>query len=322
MMKPLKGIKVLDVTYYLPGPYAAMRLAKMGATVIKVEPPGGDPAKTMGDGIVHRANNEEKNIVEIDLKTPEGQLSMVELIKTTDVILESFRPGVMERLGFSYETMKKYKPDIVYCSLTGYGHKSPLAEFGSHDINYMALSGLLSQFIDEKGNPVPPKNTIADYVGALNVTEGILAALVHKYKTGEGSFVDVAIADALFSFQGTHQAYIDAGISEQGIPEIDGTRIAYGIYKTKDQRHIALGALEPKFWDNFCIFANRPEWKSIAFNKVGTAAHGEVCAFIETYTWDEWLEISLRTDFCVTPVMDVTELSKHPHWQLKVLSLK
>ena len=313
---------MLDVTYYLPGPYAAMRLAEMGATVIKVEPPGGDPAKMMGDGIVHRANNKGKEIVEIDLKTSEGQLSMVELIKTADVILESFRPGVMERLGFSYETMKKYKPDIVYCSMTGYGHKSPLAEFGSHDINYMALSGVLAQFIDAEGNPVPPKNTIADYVGALNVTEGILAALVRKLQTGEGSFVDVALADSMFSFQETHLAYIEQGISEHGIPEIDGTRIAYGLYETKDHRHVALGALEPKFWDNFCVFANRPDWKRMAFRKVGTPEHEEVSAFFGFYTWHEWLEISLRTDFCVTPVMSVTELSKHPHWQSKAISLK
>lgn len=315
MKKLLKGIKVLDVTYYLPGPYAAMRLADMGATVIKVEPPEGDPAKTMGAGIVHEVNNKGKEIVAIDLKTSEGQRTMMELLTTADVLLESFRPGVMERLGFGYGAVKKQKPDIIYCSMTGYGHYSPLVELGSHDINYMALSGILSQFIDEEGAPAPPKNTIADYVGALNVTEGILAALVHKLKTGEGSFVDVAIADAMLSFQGTHQAYIEKELSESGIPEIDGTRIAYGLYRTKDNRHVALGALETKFWDNFCTFANRPDWKQIAFNQTGTPEHAEVEAFFETYTWQEWLDISLITDFCVTPVMNVSELLTHPHWQ-------
>ena len=196
----LTGIKVLDVTYYLPGPNAAMRLAKMGATVIKVEPPKGDPAKTLGAGIVHQANNIGKEIVTIDLKTSEGQQVMRELIETADILLESFRPGVMERLGFSYEAVKKLKPDMVYCSMTGYGHKSPLVNFGSHDINYMALSGMLSQLIDEEENPVSPKNTIADYVGALHATEGILAALVNKLKTGKGAFVDIAIADAMLVF--------------------------------------------------------------------------------------------------------------------------
>lgn len=318
----LTGIKVLDVTYYLPGPNAAMRLAKMGATVIKVEPPEGDPAKTLGGGIVHEANNIGKEIVTIDLKTSVGQQMMMELIKTADVLLESFRPGVMERLGFSYEVVKKYKPDIVYCSMTGYGRWSLLAKFGSHDINYMALSGILSQFINEKRVPIPPQNTIADYVGALNVTEGILAALVHKFKTGEGSFVDIAIADAVLSFQETHLVYLDKGISERGIPEIDGTRIAYGLYRTKDHRHVVLGALEPKFWDNFCTFADRPEWKQIAFKQRGTAEHAEVSTFFGKYTWDEWLDISLSTDFCVTPVMNISELSKHPYWQSKVLTIK
>ena len=319
-MKPLRGIKVLDVTYYLPGPYAAMRLAEMGATVIKVEPPGGDPAKYMGSGIVHKANNGGKKIITIDLKTHEGQLSMVKLIETADVILESFRPGTMERLGFGYEAVKKYKPGIVYCSMTGYGHLGPLAKFGSHDINYMALSGVLAQFIDEGGNPVPPKNTIADYVGALNVSEGILAALIHKLRTGEGAYVEIAIADAMRSFQGTHLGYIEAGVSERGIPEIDGTRIAYGIYRTKDHRHVVLGALEPKFWGNFCTFANRPDWHQQAFLKVGTEEHKEVSAFFASYTWAEWLDISLRTDFCVTPVMQVSELEKHPHWRTEAIS--
>ena len=317
----LTGIKVLDVTYYLPGPNAAMRLAKMGATVIKVEPPKGDPAKTLGAGIVHQANNIGKEIVTIDLKTSEGQQVMRELIETADILLESFRPGVMERLGFSYEAVKKLKPDMVYCSMTGYGHKSPLVNFGSHDINYMALSGMLSQLIDEEENPVSPKNTIADYVGALHATEGILAALVNKLKTGKGAFVDIAIADAMLSFQGTHLAYLDKGISEGGIPEIDGTRIAYGLYRTKDNRHVALGALEPKFWDNLCHFAKRLDWQEIAMKSKGSAEHAEVCRFFETYTWDEWLEISLRTDFCVTPVMRISELSQHPHWQLKALTV-
>jgi alpha-methylacyl-CoA racemase len=320
-MNLLSGIKVLDLTYYLPGPYAAMRLAEMGADVIKVEPPEGDPAKSSSKGIVYRSNNRGKEFVTIDLKTTEGKAEFVELINIADVLLESFRPDVMKRLGFDYEAVKEIKPDIVYCSMTGYGRNSPLSAFGSHDLNYMALSGILSQFTDAEGNPAHPKNTIADYIGAVAVSEGILAALVHKFRTGKGAYVDIAIADELLKFQGTHLAYLDEGLSESGIPEIDGNRICYGIYSTKDGRHVVLGALEPKFWDNFCTFANRPDWKDNAYLRTGTTEHVEVCKFFKSLTWDEWLDISCKTDFCVTPVMNITELSKHPHWQAKGISM-
>jgi len=321
-MKMLSGINVLDVTYYLPGPYAAMRLAYMGAHVIKVEPPGGDPAKIMSGGIVHHANNEGKEFVTIDLKTVEGKASMIELIKKSDVLLESFRPGAMKRLGFDYDTVKALKPDIIYCSMTGYGQSGILTEVGSHDINYLAMSGILSQLTNQEGNPIHPQNTIADYCGAVAVSEGILAALVQKFRTGEGAFVDIAIADVLVDFQGTHLAYNEKGISDRGIPEIDGTHICYGLYPTKDGRHVALGALEPKFWDNFCDFAKHPEWKGYAFCATGTPEHSEVSAYIATMTWSEWLAISLRTDFCLTPVMRVSDLSEHPYWQAKGIGHK
>jgi alpha-methylacyl-CoA racemase len=319
-MKMLEGINVLDVTYYLPGPYAAMRLAEMGAHVIKVEPPGGDPAKTMSGGVVHQANNKGKEFVTMDLKTEEGKASMIELIKKADVLLESFRPGVMKRLGFDYDTIKALKPDIIYCSMTGYGQNGPLSAVGSHDINYMALSGVLSQLADCEGNPVHPQNTLADYVGALAVSEGILAALVKRFRTGQGAFVNIALTDALLDFQGTHLAYNEQGISDRGIPEIDGTSICYGLYPTKDGRHVALGALEPKFWDNFCEFAKHPEWKQSGFYATGTPEHSEVSEFIASHTWSEWLDISCRTDFCLTPVMRITELFEHPYWQAKGIS--
>lgn len=316
-MEALKGIKVLDVTYYLPGPYAAMRLVEMGADVVKVEPPGGDPAKTMSSGIVYQVNNKGKQLVTLDLKTAEGKTELTELIKRSDVLLESFRPGVMKRHGFDYESVKAIKPDIIYCSMTGYGQDSPLSSAGSHDLNYMALSGVLSQFSDCKGNPVHPTNTIADYVGAVAVSEGILAALVQKFRTGEGAFVDIAIVDTILDFQRTHLAYFEGNLSDRGIPEIDGTLICYGLYETKDGRHVAIGALESKFWENFCEFAARPDWENWAGLRTGTPQHTEVSEFFATRTWDEWLDISCKTDFCVTPVMKVNDLLKHPYWQAK-----
>ncbi|HEX5564154.1 MAG TPA: CaiB/BaiF CoA-transferase family protein, partial [Sporosarcina sp.] len=275
-MKMLEGIKILDVTYYLPGPYASMRLAEMGADVIKVEPPEGDPARTLSGGVVHRANNKGKQFRFLDLKSEVGKEEMLELIRGTDVLIESFRPGVMERLGFGYKTCAAYNPGLIYCSMTGYGQTGPIAECGSHDLNYMALSGLLSQLTDQQGHPIHPRNTIADYVGAMAVTEAILAALVQRGKTGKGAYLDVSITDALQAFQGTHRAYAEEGLSNRGIPEIDGSYVSYGIYETKDKRHVVLAALEPKFWRNFCAFAERPDWLEHNQARIGSEIHREI----------------------------------------------
>lgn len=253
---------MLDVTYYVPGPYAGMRLAEMGAEVIKVEPPAGDPARYMGGGLVHRANNAGKTIITIDLKTEKGLEEMRSLIKTADVLLETFRPGVMDKLGLGYEAVKRIKPDLVYCSLSGYGQTGPLALHGSHDLNYLALSGILEQLTDENGCPVHPANTLADYSGGLLASEQIVSALLRKFRTGEGVHLDIALAEAMAGFQGIHNIYHSEGVSDHGIPEISGSRISYAIYGTKDRRYITLGALEEKFWHTFCEWAGRPEWRN------------------------------------------------------------
>lgn len=313
-MKPLENIKVLDMTYYLPGPFAAMRLAELGAHVLKVEPPEGDPALTMSGGIVHRANNKGKKIIHLDLKSETGKAELVHQIHQADVLLQSFRPGVMERLGFGYEEVKAINPAIVYCSMTGYGANSPLANFGSHDLNYLALSGVLAQITDSKGRPIIPKNTLADYAGAYAVSEAILAALVKRYRTGKGSEMDISITDALATFQVTNLEYLVAGISDHGIPEIDGSYIAYNLYETKDGRYVGIAALERKFWMNFCLFAQRPDWIDDQFERIDSPVHEELTKFFAARTWKTWLEVSLETDFCLTPVMALGELDKHPHW--------
>lgn len=313
-MKPLKDIRVLDMTYYLPGPFAAMRLGEMGAEVVKIEPPGGDPSFSMSGGVIHRANNRGKKIVYLDLKTAEGKEELAKHIKCADVLLESFRPGVMERLGFSYEKVKAINPGIVYCSMTGYGTNSPLARFGSHDLNYLALSGVLSQLADSGGKPVIPKNTLADYAGAYAVCEAILAALVLRYRTGNGSQIEVSITDAVAAFQGTNLEFLASGLSDHGIPEIDGSYLAYTIYETKEGRYVALAALETKFWHNFCAFAERPDWIAWHFERTESEAHRLVAEFFLSKTFEEWLSVSLETDFCLTPVMRPAELNVHPHW--------
>ncbi|WP_269801481.1 CoA transferase [Planococcus sp. MB-3u-03] len=166
MEQALTGLRVLDVTYYVPGPFAGMRLAELGADVIKIEPPAGDPSRGMGGGLVHSAHNAGKQIVQLDLKSKSGKREMLELVRSADAFIETFRPGVMKKLGLDYESVKEHKGDIVYCSLSGYGQTGELAHLGSHDLNYLALSGALDQLRDKVGRPVHPTNTLADYTGA------------------------------------------------------------------------------------------------------------------------------------------------------------
>ncbi|WKA59028.1 CoA transferase [Planococcus shenhongbingii] len=314
MVKALEGIRVLDVTYYLPGPYAAMRLAEMGAEVIKIEPPMGDPARYMGGGYVHKANNKGKTIIQLDLKSEEGHAQMLELVKTADALIETFRPGVMKKLGLNYESLKALKPDLVYCSLSGYGQEGPLAKLGSHDLNYLALSGVLEQLSDSSGCPVHPTNTLADYAGGLLASEKITAALLRKFRTGEGVYLDIALAEAMAEFQGNHDAYHEARVSDCGIPEISGSRISYAIYETKDRRYVTLGALEEKFWHNFCDLAKKPQWRSWSAKVVGSAEHAEIAAFFKTKEWQEWYSLSMTVDCCLAPVLKAFERHEHPHF--------
>lgn len=319
MAGALQGIRILDVTYYLPGPYAGLRLANLGAEVIKVEPPEGDPARSLSGGHVHRANNKGKRIVHIDLKSEAGLLEMIELVKTADALIETFRPGAMKKLGLDYESLKAIKPDLVYCSLSGYGQSGELAKLGSHDLNYMALSGALDQLRDNDGKPVHPTNTFADFTGGLLASEQILAALLKKFRTGKGAHLDIALAGVMAEFLGNHDAYREAGEGERGIPEIGGTSINYAIYETKDGRYVALGALEEKFWLNFCAFAGKPEWSGWGIKGVGSEEHLEVQKYFKAKDWEEWYRLSMEIDCCLAPVLKAHERDEHPFFMQRKL---
>lgn len=312
MKEALKGVRLLDVTYYVPGPYAGMRLAELGAEVIKVEPPEGDPARFMGGGYVHEANNRGKKIVHIDLKSDEGRMEMLELVKTADALIETFRPGVMKKLGLDYDSLKVIKPDLVYCSLSGYGQTGEMARLGSHDLNYMALSGALDQLKDRTGKPIHPTNTWADFTGGLMASEQLIGALLQKFRTGQGQYLDIALAEVMAAFLGNHDQYQAVGISENGIPEIGGTRISYAIYETKDGRYMTLGALEMKFWQVFCAFAEQPQWLDWREKPQGSQEHKQVAEFFKSKTWQEWYQISLHVDACLAPVLTAHERHAHP----------
>ena len=322
MGKLLEGIRILDFTNYLPGPYATQRLADLGAEIIKVEPLAGDPArhtgvKRDGTGVVYLANNHGKMSVSLDLKNEGDRDKVMRLVEGCDVIIESFRPGVMSKFALDYETVKLYKPDIIYCSITGYGNNGRWSKLGSHDINYMALSGMLAQLKDTSGRPIHPSITIADYFGSMAACEMVLALLLKKERSGLGGYHSISLTDVAASFMGTHLMIHQESGEEQGITLLNGELISYGIYETKDGRFMALGALEYKFWQNFCEAVDREEWLGAHFSvrRDSNPVSMEIEKLFTGRTFEEWTTFSQEIDCCLTPVLEVGELSRYPYFQ-------
>ncbi|MGP4071187.1 CaiB/BaiF CoA transferase family protein [Piscibacillus sp. B03] len=312
----LEGIKVIDFSQYLPGPFASLRLVDRGANVIKVEAPNGDPARQMANGALYAVNNRGKKSVAIDLKSEAGQAKAYQLLKEADVVLESFRPGVMDRLGLGYEAVKEIKPDIVYLSLTGFGQNSPYSHQGSHDLNYMAMSGMLSQLKDASGRPVMPTQTVADLVGGMAASEAILAALFKRERTGQGSYIDLAMTDAVLSMMGNHAMLSSTSNIESGIPVLNGSYANYRIYETKDERYMALGALEYKFWATFCEAVGQEQWLEKFPEKLTKhQAHMEVEELFLTKTFSEWIDFGRQHDCCLFPVLEIDEVLENAYVQ-------
>lgn len=317
----LKGVRIIDFSNYLPGPYGTMRLADMGAEVIKVEPPNGDPARTASDGLVFRANNRNKKSMSLNLKDEEDVKRAQDLITKADVVIESFRPGVMERLGLSYEQVKIIKPDIIYCAITGYGQTSSMNHLGSHDLNYMALSGVLSQLKDEAGVPFHPTITFADLLGGIVISEKVIAALLQKEKIGKGTFIDLSLTDAMVSIMNTHVLIEQQTGNPYGVFELSGQVISYAIYETKDHRFVSIGALEPKFWRNFCKAINKEDWITAHMSKTKEAneVFKQLKALFKSRTLDEWTTFGLEVDCCLAPVLETGELIEANYFKEKGL---
>ncbi|WP_413303048.1 CaiB/BaiF CoA-transferase family protein [Bacillus sp. 1P10SD] len=322
----LEGIKVIDFTNYLPGPYATLRLAELGAEIIKVEPPEGDPARNtglskQGTGLVFLANNRQKKSITLNLKEKDDLETALNLIAHADVLLESFRPGVMEKLGLGYEAVQKVKPDIVYCSISGYGQNGLLSKLGNHDLNYMALSGILAQLKDQQGKPVHPSITIADYLGGFAANERILAGLVSRFLTGKGSYHSISITDQLVSLLGNHVMVEKETGEAGGINVLNGSIISYALYETQDGRYMSIGALEPKFWENFCLAHGREEWIKAHFTKTedSNTIFQEITTLFKSKPFNEWIEFAQKVDCCMAPVLEVGELNEHPYFKEKEL---
>lgn len=312
----LKGLRVVDFSRYLPGPYASLRLADLGAEVIKVESPvSGDPARQMGGelkgvGLLFLANNRNKKSVTINLKEKAGQELAFKLASKADVVIESFRPGVAEALGIGYQALKEVRPELIYCSLTGYGQTGPISDLGSHEINYMSISGLLSQMKDNQGKPVQPSFQFEDMIGGLAASEAILAALVKRSMTHEGAYLDCAITDALVGMTTFHSIIQKVSGTGYGISEITGKVINYTIYETEDGRYLSLAALEKKFWVNFCRAVYKEEWikDHLSLADTGNATYVAVMRLFKSRTLVEWTKFGREVDCCMTPILEIEEM--------------
>jgi alpha-methylacyl-CoA racemase len=254
MVLPLAGITVLDFSTLLPGPLATLMLAEAGAEVIKIERPGGEdmrrfPPAYGGGSAAYAVLNGGKKSVALDLKTKEGRRSLEPLLRRTDILVEQFRPGVMARLGLGYESVKRINPRLIYCSISGYGQQGPRAQEAGHDINYQAVTGLLSL------SPLMPASLTADIGGgAMPAVINILLALRQRDLTGEGAYLDIAMADAMFTFAwfGLAEGHAKGRSPGAGENMLAGGSPRYRLYPTSDGQFLAVGALEQKFWEAFC----------------------------------------------------------------------
>lgn len=257
-MQPLGGIRILDLTQLLPGPYATLLLADLGAEVVKVEPPGGDPMRLMppflSDGKSARfvALNRGKKSVALNLKDPADHAKLLSLVKTTGALLEGFRPGVMCRLRLDEPSLRALKPDLVYCSLSGYGQNGPYRDRVGHDLNYVGVAGLLSMTGAQQ--PAIPGVPVADLAGGMFAALRVLAAMWRQRQTGQGCYLDVSLTDSAFHWMLLHVAEA-ATTGEDPEPQempLTGGYPCYNVYQTQDGKWLTLGCLEPRFWEALC----------------------------------------------------------------------
>jgi alpha-methylacyl-CoA racemase len=317
---PLAGVRVLDLSRLLPGGFCSLLLADFGADVVKVEdtgmgdyvrwsPPYYEGADDSAKGALFLALNRNKRSIRIDLKTDGGREVLLRLAKDADVLLESFRPGVLERLGVGYDALREANPGLVICAITGYGQDGPLRDRSGHDMNYLGLVGLLGLTGEIGGPPVQAAGQIADIGGgALMGAFGIMAALRHRDATGEGQVVDVSMADGALSWLAMVAArhFADGTVPQRGGLELAGGLICYRPYQCADG-WVTLGALEPKFWQAWCRGVGREDLVAKQFEQPGSAVHVEVQSIFMERTRAQWEAFAGEHDCCLEPVLDLDE---------------
>ncbi|KZZ61702.1 carnitine dehydratase [Oleiphilus sp. HI0125] len=332
MSLPLEGVRVLDFSTLLPGPYATQLLADMGAEVLRIEAPNRpDLLKVMppmvGQGkakvsAAHASINRNKKSIAIDLKNPAAKSIIEKLISDYDVVIEQFRPGVMQRLGLDYEVLSSINPKLVYCSITGYGQTGPYKDRAGHDINYLALSGLASYSGRKETGPVLSATQIADIAGGSHhAVMSILAALLARPNTGKGAYLDISMADAALSLNTMFGAgaLVSGQDPELGSGMLNGG-LFYDYYETADGKFISIGSLEPNFAMSLLQTLELSDWLSkIADQRpeTQTSLRAAIAEKISAQTQAKWIDIFGKLDACVEPVITVNEAAEHPQFKAR-----
>lgn len=323
MTSPLANLKILDFSTLLPGPYATMMLADLGADIIRVEAPKRVDLVRMippFDGGVsgqHAVLNRSKRNLSLDLKNPEAVAIIKALVQDYDIVVEQFRPSVMDRLGVGYDALREVNPNLIFCSLTGYGQTGEYKDRAGHDINYLALSGLLSYAGRKSETPAPLPMQVADIGGgSLHLVIGLLSAVIRRMTTGEGAQVDISMLDGSLAWNAIGASQVILADSNPAPEEtlLNGASF-YDLYETKDQRLLSVGSLEPKFWQGFCDAIEHPELSEIGLNpdlREHQAVKPIVRQTIASKTLAEWETIFADYDVCVEPVLTTEEALKHP----------
>jgi crotonobetainyl-CoA:carnitine CoA-transferase CaiB-like acyl-CoA transferase len=317
---PLQGLRVLDLSRLLPGPFCSLLLADFGADVVKVEDTGlgdyvrwAEPKFAGVEGTAAAAFflalNRNKRSIRIDLKSDAGRDVLLRLVRDADVLLESFRPGVLDRLGVGYERLREENPGLVYCAISGYGQDGPYRDRSGHDMNYLGLAGVLGLSGERGGPPVQAAGQIADLGGGAQMAAfAILAALRERDRSGEGQLVDVSMTDGALSWMAMNAARAFAGdVPRRGDLELAGRIICYRPYAAADG-WVTLGALEPKFWQAWCRGVGREDLIERQFDPPGSPAHADVEAIFAARTRAEWQAFAGEHDCCLEPVLELDEV--------------
>jgi alpha-methylacyl-CoA racemase len=316
----LRGIRVIDVSQFIPGPQAALHLADLGAEVVKVEPPGGEPMRMFPpldpDGVSapYKLMNRGKTVVELDLKSEAGKRAFADLIGAADVLVESYRPGVLDRLGFPRAELERLNAGLVHVALTGFGQTGPYRARAGHDINYMALAGGLAASGTEE-RPVAAYPPTADHASALQAALAVVAALFRRRESGRGAFIDVSLAETVLAWQAIPLTLARrAGEApDRGAQILNGGTARYHVYRTADGKFITLGAVEQKFWAAFCRSVGRDEWIARYDDpRPQSALIAEVAALIASRPLGDWERAIDPADCCFHPVVELADVPDHP----------
>lgn len=322
MVQPLEGIRVLDLSTLLPGPMCTLMLAEAGADVIKLERASGDEMRGYAprfgeDSVNFVLLNRGKRSICMDLKAKEDRAHILALIKDVDILVEQFRPGVMQRLGLDYETLSAVNPELIYCSITAYGQYGPKASKASHDLNFQAETGMLALSVDAQGTPIIPPTLTGDLAaGTYPAMINILLALRQRDIDGKGRHLDISMTDNLFTlmYWGLGNGWTEASWPQSGKELVTGGSVRYAIYRTADDKFLSAAPLEDKFWQRFTELIGLPE---LAEEKNETVARNEVARMILSQPASHWMTRFENEDVCVSEIINLEQAVQDPHFKAR-----